>query len=93
MISFAHGVTIPSDVVMREIADESVILNLDTEIYFGLDDVGTRMWLLLEKSETINQAYEALVDEYDVDPDTLRNDLTELIESLVSHGLVQLNEV
>jgi hypothetical protein len=90
MVSFTQHITVPSDVLMREVAGESVILNLKTETYFGLDEVGTHMWLALTASNTIQQAYESLLNEYDVDPDVLRSDLTKLIEELVSHGLVEL---
>jgi hypothetical protein len=76
---------------MREVAGESVILNLSTESYFGLDEVGTRMWLALTGSDTIQHAYESLLTEYDVDPDILRSDLTRLIEELVSRGLLELS--
>jgi hypothetical protein len=91
MILFPQRASVPSDVLMREVAGDSVILNLNTETYFGLDEVGTRMWLALTESETIQHAYESLLDEYDVDPDTLSNDLTKLIEDLVSHGLLELS--
>jgi hypothetical protein len=90
MVSFTQRVTVPSDVLMREVAGESVILNLDTETYFGLDETGTRMWLTLTESETIQHAYESLLAEYDVESDTLRNDLIKLIEELVSHGLLEI---
>jgi hypothetical protein len=43
-----------------------VLLNLKSENYFGRDPVGTRMWTLLATSDSIQSAYEALLDEYDV---------------------------
>jgi hypothetical protein len=43
---FSHRVEVPADVMMREIGGEAVIVNLDSESYFGLDDVGTHMWTL-----------------------------------------------
>ncbi len=88
--SFTQRVAVPPDVLMREVADESVILNLNTETYFGLDETGTRMWQALVGEESVQQAYEALLDEYEVDPELLRADLRALIEKLVSHGLLEI---
>lgn len=87
---FTQRITLPQGVLMREVAGESVILNLNTETYFGLDEVGTRMWQTLTTSETIQHAYDTLISEYDVAPDILRNDLINLVEELANHGLLEL---
>ena len=87
-ISFSDRVTVPDDVLISNLQDESVILNLDRERYYGLDNVGTRFLSVLTTSESIESAYERLRDEYDVDPQILRNDLLALIENLVDQGLL-----
>ena len=87
-ISFSDRVTVPDDVLISNLQDESVILNLDSERYYGLDDVGTRFVSVLTTSDTIETAYERLRNEYDVDPQDLRNDLLALIESLLDQGLL-----
>ena len=87
-ISFSDRVTVPDDVLISNLQDESVILNLDSERYYGLDDVGTRFLSVLTTSDTIETAYERLRNEYDVDPQVLRNDLVALIENLIDQGLL-----
>lgn len=77
---------------MRELDGECVILNLDSERYFGLDAVGTRMWILLTASESVQAAYDTLLDEYEVDAERLRHDFRQLIEHLIAHGLVEIND-
>ena len=89
-ISFADRVRVPDDVLISNLQDESVILNLNSERYFGLDNVGTRMLSVLSTSSSFEAAYELLVAEYDVDPQVLREDLNSLIENLVQQGLVTL---
>jgi hypothetical protein len=89
-ISFGMRVSVPPDVLIQELEGESVLLNLESERYFGLDDVGTRMWAVLSKSESLQGAYEALLAEYEVDPDLLRRDLLALVERLVENGLVEV---
>ena len=90
-ISFSDRVKIPDGVLISKLQEESVILNLDTERYYGLDDVGTRILSVLTTSESIEAAYEALAREYDVDGQVLRQDLLELVQHLVAQGLIQIN--
>jgi hypothetical protein len=92
-VSFDKQVSTPPQVVTRPLDGELVLLNLDTETYYGLDEVGTRMWELLSSSPTIESAFEQLVSEYEVDAATLRVDLEALLGQLVDGGLVELNEV
>jgi hypothetical protein len=90
MIQFSDRVVVPPDVMVRVLDQESVFLNLGTERYFGLDIVGTRMWELLSTSSSIDAAYRQLLDEYDVSPDLLRSNLTDLLTTLQENGLLQL---
>jgi hypothetical protein len=87
-ISFSDRVTVPDDVLISHLQEESVILNLDSDSYYGLDDVGTRFLSVLTTSDSIETAYELLRDEYNVDPQVLRTDLLALIESLIDKGLL-----
>jgi hypothetical protein len=87
-ISFSDRVRVPDDVLISRLQEESVILNLDSERYYGLDDIGTRMLSVLSTSESIEAAYESLRDEYDVDGQVLRQDLLALVENLLQKGIV-----
>ena len=90
-ISFSDSVRIPDDVLISNVQEESVILNLDSERYFGLDDVGTRFLSVLTSSDSIDAAYKSLLSEYQVDRDVLRHDLIALIENLIEQGIVQIS--
>ena len=87
-IDFAEQVSAPDDVLLQELDGEAVILNLDSESYFGLDEVGTRMWTLLTESASIQAAYDILVKEYQVEPVQLKADMKDLIRQLEENGLV-----
>jgi len=89
-ISFSDRVTVPDDVLISNLQDESVLLNLDSERYYGLDDVGTRMLSALSTSSSIEAAYELLREEYDVEGEVLRRDLLSLVEKLLNQGLVKI---
>lgn len=87
---FDQRVLAPDAVLVRELDGESVLLHLDRESYFGLDDVGTRMWQVLTTAASVEAAYQALLAEYNVDPDLLRRDLADLVQQLVEQGLLEV---
>lgn len=89
---FSCRVVIPDTVLFRELDGESVLLNLKTESYLGLDDVGTRMWTVLTTQPSIQAAFEALLSEYEVAPDVLRNDVEILLGQMIERGLVDLTD-
>lgn len=90
MIDFSLRVVVPETVLFRELDGEAVILNLNTESYLGLDDVGTRIWTALTSQPSVQAAYEALLSEYDVSPEVLRADLERLLGEMLEHGLITL---
>jgi hypothetical protein len=89
-ISFQAQISVPKQVLVRTFQNESVLLNLDSECYHGLDDVGTRMWQALSQSVNIQAAYESLLPEYEVDGATLQKDLETFIENMVERGLLEV---
>jgi hypothetical protein len=79
---------IADDVVFRDLAGESVLLNLSTGTYFGLDAVGTRLWHLLKEQGSAAAAIATLQSEYDVDERRLRQDVEALISRLLAKELL-----
>ncbi len=89
-ISFSMRVSVPADVLVQELQGESVLLNVESGRYFGLDEVGTRMWAALANAESLQAAYDALLAEYDVDAEQLERDFRGLVEKLLERGLVKV---
>jgi len=83
-------VSVPPDILISELSGESVILNLKSECYFGLDEMGTRMWTALTTAESVQAAYERLLAEYDVSEEQLKQDLIDLVGKLTEQGLVEV---
>jgi hypothetical protein len=79
---------VADNVVCRNLAGESVLLNLDTGTYFGLDAVGTHLWNLVAEHGSTALAIDTLLAEYDVDASRLRKDVTALIDQLLAKGLL-----
>ena len=89
-ISFDRKLRVAPDTLINLIEGESVLLNLRSESYYSLDEMGTEMWTALTGSDSIEAAYEKLLDEYDVEPERLRADLSELVEQLTAKGLLDV---
>jgi|ERR1035438_9712851 hypothetical protein len=90
MVAFTNRAHIPKHVLVRVLDRESVLLNLETERYFGLDETGTRMWQLATSSPNLHAAYQDLLAEFDVAPELLESNLSDLLDTLVEHGLVEV---
>jgi len=85
-------VTVPDEVMFRDLDGEAVLLNLDNENYYGLDEVGTRIWTVLTTTNSIQEAYDILINEYDTEPEVLKVDLSELVQELQKQGLIDLSD-
>jgi len=85
-------VTVSPNVLCQVLGDESVLLNLDDDRYYGLDDVGTRMWQLLAEDGDVATVVTQLLTTYgaQVDEATLRDDLGALIARLTAAGLLRV---
>jgi hypothetical protein len=77
--------------LFRIINGESFLLNIQTECYFGLDEVGSRMFELLSQGLPIGSAFQRILLEYEVDAETLRLDFDVLITQLLNKGLLELD--
>ena len=89
-LSFSHRVVVMPDTLINTVGSEAILLNLGNEQYYGLDETGTNLWQALITNETIQAAYEKLLNEYEVSAEILQKDLRELLEKLLAHGLVEL---
>ena len=87
-LSLDTHVRIPEEVVFRVLEAESVVLNLESGIYFGLDDVGTRMWQLIDELQSLRGVADALAREYEAPREQLDSDLIAFVEQLHAKGLV-----
>ncbi len=90
MISLQQKVTISSEVLSQEVDGETVILDLESESYFGLDEVGTRIWQLLNEGSNLQTVFDILLGEYDVDEKQLEKDIQDHVALLVEAGLISL---
>ena len=78
-ISYDQRLTKPRDVLFQEVDGESVLLHIGKGHYFALDTMGHAMWTAVTTSATVQEAFDKLLAEYEVEPERLQADLTHLI--------------
>lgn len=80
-------VILSPEALFQEIGGEGVVLDLTSSSYFGLDEVGVRLWQLLQADPSLKAAQDTLLSEYEVERSQLEQDLEKLIGQLVEAGL------
>jgi coenzyme PQQ synthesis protein D (PqqD) len=75
-------------VLVERIEEETVLLDLDSGLYFALNEVGARVWELCDGDRSLDDIVAVVTSEYDVDTKTARADVTELLEQLAGERLL-----
>ena len=91
-IPFDQRLVVADQILAQAIQGELTFLNLDNERYFSLNGVGSRMWEVLTTADSIQAAYETLLQEYDVEADQLRCDLQRIVSQLLESGLAEIDD-
>ena len=78
------------DQVCCDLGGESIILNLKSGIYYSLDEVGARIWALIEHPMAIIAIRDAILNEYEVQVDVCERDVRGFIEGMDAAGLVEV---
>jgi len=85
-------VRVPQHVVYRAFVKETVVLNLETGKYHGLNPTGGRMLDVLERAPTVRDAAAQLAQEYGRPGAEIEQDVRELCSDLLERGLIELDE-
>ena len=85
-------VTFAETVFAQEVDGEMVLLDMESENYFGLDEVGTAIWLAMQEKETLKEVFDVLLEQYEVEAEMLENDLSDFVGKLVESGLVKVEK-
>ena len=89
-MNLSDKVTIPAQVMAREVGDETVILDLANGTYYGLDPVGARIWQLMVEGQTLTQVCEVMLAEYEVTREEIERDVLALLQTLMERQLVSV---
>ena len=78
--------------VSSDLGGEVAILDLDSGLYYGLDEVGARVWELIRKPRVVEEIVGVILDEYDVGAEEGRGDVLALLRELADKGLVEVRD-
>jgi hypothetical protein len=78
--------------VSTNLEDEAVILHLKDGVYFGLNQVGARIWNLLQVPRRVSEIRDVILEKYDVEPQQCEQDLLKLLKELHSKGLINIRD-
>jgi len=85
-----ENITIPSTVFAQVVDDEMVLLDTQSENYFGLDAIGTVMWQELSQHQSVPALQSYMLEHYDVSEDVIEKDIEAFINHLVDNKLIIL---
>jgi coenzyme PQQ synthesis protein D (PqqD) len=91
-ISESASVVASRDLLATKFGAELVILSLRDGVYYSLEDVGVRIWQLIQEPVTLATIRDALVSEYDVASAPCERDIRMLCRELERHGLLEVRE-
>jgi hypothetical protein len=70
--------------------DEVAILNLESTLYFGLNEVGSFIWQALSEPKRVGELCEAVLDCFEIDAALCRTDVIRLLTELEEAGLIEI---
>lgn len=91
MNNLPKNIKIEEDILVQDLDNSTVILNLNTEQYYGLNEVGQRIWQLFSEHQDTHIVWCILLEEYDVDPELLQADIMHLIAELSEAKLISVS--
>jgi len=92
MVSVTTQIRPNPKVMYRTLDDEAVLLNVQSGLYYGINQVGARFWELVGEQGNMGAIYRAMLQEFDVTAEQLWQDLERLVEALRAEGLVEIDD-
>ena len=80
----------PPQVMSRLVGEETIILDLESGMYFGLDGVGKRIWDAVSEGNTLSETVDIVATEYEVEEDQAAADFVEFANDLLDRGLLKI---
>ncbi len=91
-MEFKQKISFSDAVFAQEVDGEMVLLDMNSENYFGLDEVGCAIWQAMQEHQSLQGVFDAMLHSYDVEAERLEKDLTTFVEQLREAGLIELQE-
>ena len=83
---------VPETVLFHDLGEETLVLDMVKGDYYGLNEVGARIWTLSVEGRTVTEVVSILLSEYHVSEEQLREDVKQFLLQLKEQGLVEIYE-
>jgi hypothetical protein len=90
MVEVNSIVVAAKEQVSSDLAGEAVILDFKSGVYYGLNEVGARIWNLIQQPKSVSEIRDAIVAEYEIEPEVCDRDLKALLQQLEASGLIEV---
>lgn len=78
--------------VSPDASGDVVILHLKDGIYYELNEVGARIWELIQQPCSVQAVLDALLIDYDADAERCEGDLLALVDDMAGRGLIEIKD-
>jgi hypothetical protein len=77
-------------VVGADVADDAILLDIDTGYFFQLNSTGAKIWAFVEQPQTLGALTAHMAANYKVDAETCRSDVAEFVADLIERGVLEV---
>lgn len=81
-----------ADQVAADMGDEAIVLNLKSGVYYGTQQIGVRIWSLLDEPHTVEAIRDAIVQEFEVDSERCERDVLAFLGQMELAGLLEIHD-
>ncbi|MDJ0736675.1 MAG: lasso peptide biosynthesis PqqD family chaperone [Nostocaceae cyanobacterium] len=86
-----HSIVVASkEQVSSNLSGDAIILDMKSGTYYGLDEVGASIWSLIQRPKTVEEIKNAMLAEYEVEPEECEQGILSLLEDLATQGLIDV---
>lgn len=78
--------------ISPDLSGDVVILHLKNGIYYELNETGARIWRLIQTPCSMGTVVDALLSDYEVDPQQCEDDVLVLVKDMVGRGLIEIRD-
>ena len=84
-------ITVSPNIIFKRLGEEVILINLDTDRIFSLNQTGAKTWELIENTSNLDLVKKGLLEEFDLSPDDLESELDRILTALVVEGFVSID--
>ena len=85
-------ITVSPNVLYKRLGEEVILINLETDRIFSLNQTGAKTWELIESTHSFDEVKKGLAEVYDVTPDALELELVQIIDSFTAEGFITIED-